>query len=145
MKFKMIVCSLVAFLMMGFAGMDLSAQKSNHTKSGIASFYHNKFVGRKTASGEVFSNNQYTAASNHYPLGTYLKVTNTKNGKVVYVKVNDRMGHPKRVIDLTHRAAKDLSFTQAGTTQVNIEVVDKMEGQRNVTAQIQGRFEDNVL
>ncbi|HLU17825.1 MAG TPA: septal ring lytic transglycosylase RlpA family protein [Edaphocola sp.] len=145
MKLKMIVCSLVAFLMMGFAGMDLSAQKSNHIKSGIASFYHNKFVGRKTASGEVFSNNQYTAASNHYPLGTYLKVTNTKNGKVVYVKVNDRMGHPKRVIDLTHRAAKDLNFTQAGITQVNIEVVDKMEGQRNVTAQIQGRFEDNVL
>lgn len=145
MILKKIVCSIVAILTMGFVGLDLKAQKGNNAKSGTASFYHSKFVGRKTANGEIFSNGKYTAACNHYPLGTYLKVTNTKNGEVVYVKVNDRMGHPKRVIDLTHRAAKDLRFTGSGTTSVTVEVVDNQEGQRKVLAQTGGVSEDNTL
>lgn len=145
MMLKKIVCSIVAFLTMGIVGMDLSAQKGNGSRSGTASFYHNKFVGRKTANGEIFSNTKYTAACNQYPLGTYLKVTNTKNGEVVYVKVNDRIGHPKRIIDLTHRAAKDLRFTNSGLTKVTIEVVDEQEGNRKILAQTGGNINDNTL
>jgi rare lipoprotein A len=58
--------------------------KPQQQKTGTASFYHDKFEGRKTATGEVFDNENFTAASNHFKLGTYVKVTNQSNGKVVY-------------------------------------------------------------
>lgn len=112
---------------------------AQNSKDGKASFYHNKFEGRKTATGETFRNSGYTAASNHFPLGTYVKVSNKKNGKVVYVKINDRMGHQGRVIDLTYRAAGDLNFINSGLTNVSIEVVNKEEGKRKVLAQTEYR------
>ena len=118
-----------------FFSNDNFAQKNSNSKEGKASFYHNKFNGRKTATGEVFRNTGYTAASNHYPLGTYVKVSNKKNGKYVYVKINDRMGHQGRVIDLTHRAATDLSFVNSGLTNVSIEIVSADEGKRKILAQ----------
>lgn len=67
-------------------------------------FYHDKFEGRKTASGEIFDQNGFTAAHWRIKLGTYILVTNQNTGLQVIVKVNDRC--PKRgVIDLSHRAA----------------------------------------
>ncbi len=110
-------------------------QKVSNQKTGIASFYHNKFEGRKTATGEIFDNDKYTAASNHFKLGTYVKVTNQSNGKAVYVKVNDRMGHPGRMIDLAEIAAQDLKFIRRGTTKVKIETVSSAEGKRQILAQ----------
>lgn len=107
-------------------------------KTGIASFYHNKFEGRKTATGEVFDNDKYTAASNHFKLGTYVKVTNQVNGKVVYVKVNDRMGHQSRMIDLAEVAAEELKFVRRGTAKVKIETVPAAEGKRQILAQNAG-------
>lgn len=104
-------------------------------KTGVASFYHNKFEGRKTATGEVFDNGKYTAASNHFKLGTYVKVTNQSNGKIVYVKVNDRMGHQGRMIDLAEVAAQDLKFIRRGTAKVKIEQVSAEEGKKQVLAQ----------
>lgn len=104
-------------------------------KTGVASFYHNKFEGRKTATGEVFDNDKYTAASNHFKLGTYVKVTNQKNGKIVYVKVNDRMGNQSRMIDLAEVAAQDLKFIARGTAKVKIEQVSAEEGKKHVLAQ----------
>lgn len=104
-------------------------------KTGVASFYHNKFEGRKTATGEVFDNDKYTAASNHFKLGTYVKVTNQSNGKIVYVKVNDRMGHQGRMIDLAEVAAQDLKFIRRGTTKVKIEAVSAAEGKKQILAQ----------
>lgn len=120
------------------------SEKNYKTKKGIASFYHQKFVGRLTANGEVFSNEKYTAASNHFKLGTYVKVTNQKNGKVIYVKINDRMGHPTRVIDLTERAARELGFYQRGLTDVLIEEVAKQEGRNRVLAQNEGQTPRNT-
>ncbi len=104
-------------------------------KTGIASFYHPMFVGRKTANGEIFSNEKFTAASNHFKLGTYVKVTNVSNGKVIHVKINDRMGHPGRVIDLTEKAARSLNFINKGLTKVEIEVVGTREGKAQILAQ----------
>src|SRR4051812_25052223 len=61
---------------------------------GQASFYANKFHGRQTANGETFNQDKLTAACNVLPLGTWIKVTNLKNGKSIIVRTNDRL-HPK--------------------------------------------------
>ena len=105
---------------------DNPAEKLNIRK-GAASYYHNSFVGKKTASGEVFSQKKLTCASNLYPLGTWLKVTNVRNGKSVIVKVNDRM-HPrmKRVVDLSQMAAEALGMIKSGIAQVEVENLGKI-------------------
>ncbi len=110
-------------------------------RKGIASFYHNKFEGRKTATGEIFDNDKFTAACNTLKLGTYVKVTNTKNNKVVYVRINDRMAaNNKRAIDLASIAADKLGFRSAGTTNVKIEVVPSSEGKLGILAQRNAEF-----
>lgn len=56
----------------------------------MASFYHKKFHGRKTANGEIFNNNAYTAAHKTLPLNSYVVVTNLRNNRKVIVRINDR-------------------------------------------------------
>lgn len=104
---------------------ETSSAVSTMATTGVASYYHNKFNGRKTASGEVFSNNKLTAAHRTYPLGTYLKVTNVANGKSVLVKVNDRGPFTKgKELDLSRKAFMDITDNpNKGNLQVNIEVV----------------------
>ena len=127
-----------------FIGLGFTASAEDNgfvaaVKKGIASFYHPKFEGRKTATGEVFKNANYTAASNHIPLNTYVKVTNLRNGKVVYVKINDRMAaNNSRLLDLTEAAATQLDYRDSGTTQVKMEVVSAAEGREHVLAQREG-------
>lgn len=97
-------------------------------KTGIASFYHAKFSGKKTASGDIFSNQKMTGASNHFRLGEWVKVTNVHNGKIVYVLINDRMAkNSARLIDLTQVAAKSLDFMHKGLCQVTVERCTKPE------------------
>ena len=104
---------------------ETSSAVSTMATTGVASYYHNKFNGRKTASGEVFSNNKLTAAHRTYPFGTYLKVTNVVNGKSVVVKVNDRGPYTKeKELDLSRKAFMDITDNpNKGNLQVNIEVV----------------------
>ena len=96
------------------------------TLFGQASFYSNKFEGRRTANGEIFSHKKLTAACNSLPLGTWIKITNLKNNKSVIVRTNDRL-HKKtrRLVDLTLTAAKKLGFVAAGLTRVKVEVINK--------------------
>lgn len=91
---------------------------------GTASYYHNMFNGRKTANGEVFSQKKFTAACNVLPLGTWIRVTNLRNGKSVIVKTNDRL-HPrmKRIVDLSRSAAKEIGFISHGLAKVKVEVL----------------------
>jgi rare lipoprotein A len=93
---------------------------------GTASFYANKFNGRKTASGEIFSQAKLTCACNVLPMGTWVRVTNLRNGKTIVVKVNDRL-HPKmrRLLDLTRTGAQKLGYVSAGLTRVKAEVLGK--------------------
>ena len=93
---------------------------------GTASFYANKFNGRQTASGEIFSQKKMTCACNALPFGTWIRITNLRNGKTVIVKVNDRL-HPrvKRVTDLSYTAAKKLGYTGHGVARVKVEVLGK--------------------
>lgn len=89
---------------------------------GKASFYGAKFNGRKTATGEIFNNKLFTAASNLLPLGSLVMVKRPDTNLCVVVKVNDRM-HPKhqsRVIDLSHSAAKYLDMVREGIVKVQI-------------------------
>lgn len=123
------------------ASTQLNAQNRIHKfatelKDGIASFYHDKFEGRKTANGEIFDNDKFTAASNTLKLGTYVKVTNVSNGEICYVKINDRMAASnRRIIDLASIAAKKLNFHKNGLAQVKVEVVNDEEGKQGILAQ----------
>ena len=102
----------------------ISKSQKSDTLYGVASFYANKFNGRKTASGQIFSQNKLTCACNVLPLGTWVKVTNTTNGKSVKVLVNDRL-HPRmrRLVDLSKCAAKKLDFISSGLVKIKLEVL----------------------
>jgi rare lipoprotein A len=93
---------------------------------GTASFYANKFEGRKTANGETFSQKKLSGASNTLPLNQWVRVTNTRNGLSVVLRITDRMHkNNKRLIDLSKAAAKKLKFTGYGLTHVKVEVLGK--------------------
>jgi len=101
--------------------------KSGKSIKGVASFYSVGLDGTLTSTGEKFRNEKLTAASNNLPLNTWVLVTNTKNGKTVVVRTNDRM-HPRmakkgRVVDLSIRAARQLDFVEDGLTKVKVEVL----------------------
>ena len=90
-----------------------------------ASYYHDKFNGRKTASGTKFNNNKYTCAHRKFPFGTKLRITNEVNGKCVIVEVTDRGPFSKaREIDITKRAFMDIAHNKgSGGVSVTIEEV----------------------
>lgn len=93
--------------------------------TGTASFYSHEFHGRKTASGEIYDENELTAAHRTYAFGTQVRVTNLENDRSVVVTVNDRGPHNRhRVIDVSRRAADLLGFVSAGTTRVRLQVVE---------------------
>ena len=95
-------------------------------KNAHASYYHNKFNGRRTASGKKFDNNKYTAAHKKLPFGTKVRVTNEANGKSVIVEINDRGPFSKvREIDLSRRAFMDITSNKnSGVIIVKLEVVE---------------------
>jgi rare lipoprotein A len=96
---------------------------------GTASYYAEKFNGRKTASGEAYDSDKFTAACNVLPLGTWIRVTNLRNKRSVIVKTNDRLHvKMKRVVDLSYAAAEKLGYTERGLTQVKVEVLGKKPG-----------------
>jgi rare lipoprotein A len=101
----------------------ISGSNKDVYQTGTASFYANKFEGRKTASGEIFRQDSLTAAHKSLPFGTMLKVTNISNDSVVIVKVNDRIGNSSRVIDLSLKAAQKLNFVNKGLTKVTLEKI----------------------
>jgi len=91
---------------------------------GTASYYADKFIGRKTATGAIYSHLKLTAACNVLPLGSWIRVTNLRNNKAVIVQVNDRL-HPKnmRIVDMSRMAAEQLGYLSRGLTQVKVEVL----------------------
>ena len=98
---------------------------------GTASFYSNSFNGKKTANGEIYSHKKMTAACNVLPLGTWIRVTNLRNGKSVVVKTNDRLhARMKRVVDLSREAAEKLGYVKSGLTRVRVEVIGKKKPEK---------------
>jgi len=109
---------------------DITYKTMGPVKKGTASFYSLKFEGRKTANGAIFSHAKYTAASNHFPLGIYVKVVNPKNNQFVIVKINDRMAKSMskkgRIVDLTRLAAKEIGIFKHGIGKVLVQKVEKL-------------------
>lgn len=91
-----------------------------------ASYYHNKFNGKRTSSGIRFSNDKYTAAHRKLPFGTKLKVTNEENGKWVIVEVIDRGPFSRgREIDLSKRAFMEIASNKnSGSVNVKLEIIE---------------------
>ena len=94
------------------------------TEYTVASYYADKFNGRKTANGEIYNMYGISAAHISYPLGTIVKVTNLSNGKSVVLKINDRKPDTNgRDIDLSLGAAEKLDMVQSGIAKVRIDVL----------------------
>jgi rare lipoprotein A len=90
---------------------------------GSASWYGKQFHGKTTASGEDFDMFEFTAAHRTLPLGTFVKVTNLKNGKWIVVRVNDRGPYVgNRIMDLSYSAARMLNFRD-GVERVRIDLI----------------------
>jgi rare lipoprotein A (peptidoglycan hydrolase) len=107
-----------------------SSTNSNQTEpannrfvaEGKASYYGNKFNGRRTASGEYFNLRHFTAAHRTLAFGTNVKVTNLNNGKNVIVRINDRGPFMRgRIIDVSPAAAREIGLLGNGTANVRIE------------------------
>ncbi len=93
-------------------------------ETGMASYYANRFAGRRTASGETYDPAEMTAAHRTLPFGTRVRVTNLVNERTVDVRINDRGPFRRgRVIDLSRRAAGELGFLSRGLTRVRVEIL----------------------
>lgn len=96
------------------------------TQTGKASYYADKFNGRRTANGEIFRQRKLTAASKTLPFGTMVKVKNLSNGRTVKVRINDRGPFVEgRIIDLSKKAAKKIGMIRAGVQPVQIKYKGK--------------------
>ncbi|WP_312795884.1 septal ring lytic transglycosylase RlpA family protein [Tianweitania sp.] len=101
-------------------------EEKGYSKTGEASWYGSAFHGRLTANGEIYDMTHLTAAHPTMPLPSYARVTNTKNGNSVIVRVNDRGPYEKgRVIDLSQKAAEMLDYAHTGMAAVKVDYVGR--------------------
>lgn len=112
---KSIALSVIILFLLSFNTLDIKTR---------ASWYGSTHQGKKTASGELFDKNDYTAAHRTLKFGTKIKVTNLKNGKEIIVRVNDRGPFAKnRGLDLSEAAFKSIANLQRGVISVDYEVI----------------------
>lgn len=103
-----------------------------YDETGLASFYGNKFHGRRTSNLEVYDMYAFTAAHKTLPLPSFARVTNLDNGKSVVVRVNDRGPfHDGRIIDLSYAAAVKLGIQSRGTGRVEVRGLSAGEDARH--------------
>lgn len=94
------------------------------SQTGNASYYSNKFQGRRTASGATYHKDSMYCAHKSLKYGTILKVTNLKNDSIIIVKVVDRMGKSSpHIIDLSMAGAQKLNFVRNGIAKVKVEQI----------------------
>ena len=107
----------------------------DYSETGIASWYGPGFHGKETANGELFDENEVTAAHRTLPMPSVVRVTNLGNGRSIMVRVNDRgpFAHG-RIIDLSRRAAQLLGFERNGTARVRVELLPSESEQARATA-----------
>lgn len=110
---------------LGLYSFKNNTKDNEEVKTSYASYYHDKFNGRKTASGEVFHNTKLTAAHRTLPFGTKVKVTNLRNGESVVVIINDRGPfHAARALDLSKAAYDEIGNLRTGTMPIEFEIID---------------------
>lgn len=101
------------------------ASGRNHVERGVASWYGQKFHGRRTSSGETYDMYAMTAAHKTLPLPIYARVTNLGNGRSVIVRINDRGPFvDNRIVDLSYSAAARLDMLGQGTAMVELETIE---------------------
>lgn len=94
------------------------------SRVGVASYYSDKYQGKRTSSGEIFDQDKLTAAHLSYNLGTIVRVKNLMNRKTVIVRINDRLTNPNgRIIDLSKKAAETLDMITSGIAKVQVDVL----------------------
>ena len=104
---------------------------ASFSQVGDASYYGKKFEDHKTANGERFDSQAFTAAHRTLPIGTIVRVTNLKNQRSVEVRINDRGPFSrKRIIDLSPAAAKALGIHDQGVMRVKVEALDQQAATR---------------
>lgn len=119
------------FLLILLSQEVLAQKKMNYRKVpvvdsaiGYASYYSDRFIGKRTANGEVFSQKKLTCAHNTLPMGTIVRVSELKTGKYVDVRVNDRLHrHNPRLVDLSKAAAAQIGFVKKGIIKVSVVVL----------------------
>lgn len=95
-----------------------------YVEEGYASWYGPECHGKPTASGEPFEMDAITAAHKTLPLGTHVKVTDTKTGQSIITRINDRGPFVAgRIIDLSRGSAKQLGSYRPGLARVRVEAV----------------------
>jgi rare lipoprotein A len=105
----------------GSRGRDSHKRESALSSHVVASWYGPGYEGRRTANGERFDPNSFSAASRTLPLGSIVRVTNLRNGRSVEVRINDRGPvAPGRSIDLSPAAARKIGLTNKGIDHVRI-------------------------
>jgi rare lipoprotein A len=98
--------------------------RSKPYQIGTASWYGENFQGKPTAIGEPYNMYDLTAAHPTLPLGSYVRVTNLRNGRAVVVRINDRGPVvPGRIIDVSYNTARALQFKSQGLQRVRLDVV----------------------
>ena len=117
-----VVSWTVAVVALAGCATDGGATSAGATSErGQASYYHDRYQGQRTASGEPYDAQALTAAHRRLPFDTRVRVTNLDNGRQVTVRINDRGPFTEgRVIDLSRRAAERLGMIKAGTAPVRV-------------------------
>ncbi len=129
MKFQKIIFILATIL-------SLSTTTALAQSKGKASYYGNKFHGRRTSDGSRYHKDSLTCAHRTLPFGTLLKVRNQKNGREVVVKVTDRGPFgPGRIVDLSMAAAREIGMVQQGVVPVEVIRVGHVNDSKLLMAQ----------
>lgn len=129
MKFQKIIFILATIL-------SLTTTTALAQSKGKASYYGNKFHGRRTSDGSRYHKDSLTCAHRTLPFGTLLKVRNQKNGREVVVKVTDRGPFgPGRIVDLSMAAAREIGMVQQGVVPVEVTRVGHVNDSNLLMAQ----------
>lgn len=116
---------IVLFSICSYVGEAHSDNSSQYIRT---TYYAQKFHNRKTASGEIYRKEKYTAAHKSLPFGTFLRIINESNNKEVVVKVNDRMSkRAKANLDLSRAAANQLDFIREGVKKLKVIIITPEE------------------
>ena len=138
MKFQKIIFILATIL-------SLTTTTALAQNKGKASYYGNKFHGRRTSDGSRYHKDSLTCAHRTLPFGTLLKVRNQKNGREVVVKVTDRGPFgPGRIVDLSMAAAREIGMVQQGVVPVEVTRVGHVNESKLLMAQSDAAHETTL-
>ncbi|WP_295427356.1 septal ring lytic transglycosylase RlpA family protein [uncultured Thiodictyon sp.] len=128
MNKTLVSSALIAALLL--IGTEASAASpADKAQAGMASYYHDRFNGRRTASGARYNKGELSAAHKTLPLGSRVRVTDSRSGRSVVVRINDRGPYARgRVIDLSRAAASEIGLVSKGVSRVTLEVL-KVSGE----------------